>query len=152
MANKTKLTPAITKKICALVEEGSYFYSAAQANGISYTTFRNWMQLGEQGKEPYVSFLDAVRAAEATAEVRLVKLWSKAAADSWQAARDLLERRHRERWGKSEAIELSGPGKGPVQFDMSRLSDADISTIVAIYERAAATGESEDGAGQETVQ
>lgn len=40
------LTPKLQRNICAAIEAGALYKSAAQANGISYDTFMEWMQRG----------------------------------------------------------------------------------------------------------
>ena len=62
--------------------------------------------------------------AEAEAEVRIVAQWQGRMPESWQAAKDFLERRYPGRWGHklktSQKIELTGEDGGPVEFSDAR--------------------------------
>lgn len=67
--------------------------------------------------------VDELTRAEAEVEVRLVANWSKAAAEDWRAARDLLARRHALRWRDRTSVDLVGDvDGGPVRLTVS--SDA----------------------------
>jgi len=125
---KTKLTPAVQKKITNAIRAGNYYEAACAYAGIAKATFHNWLNRGEAEKErlkkpyarlrkreaPFVEFLDAVKQAEAEAEVGIVALWRKQIPESWQAARDFLARRYSDRWGSKQQI--SGPGGGKIEL------------------------------------
>lgn len=103
MARPTKLTPDVQDKIVSLLRAGGYVEAAAQAAGISPSTFHDWMARGERtGKadKPYRDFKAAVDQARAEAESMHLALVSRAARDDWRAAAWLLERQHPDRWGK----------------------------------------------------
>jgi len=99
------LTPEIVDRIIKHLSVGNYVKPSVEASGINYHTFRTWMQKGEldkaEGKEtPYSSLVDRVTRAQADAEAHLVD--QLANEQDWRAKSFLLERRHRERWGKDE--------------------------------------------------
>ncbi|KKM67802.1 hypothetical protein LCGC14_1467370, partial [marine sediment metagenome] len=98
----TKLTNELAEKICGYIAQGNYASVACHAVGISPDTMMLWKRNAEQGVEPYLSFLLALKDAEAQAEVRLVGLVGEIATSEkqWAAAMTLLERRHPQRWGR----------------------------------------------------
>jgi hypothetical protein len=65
----------------------------------------------------YVVFLLHTERANASAEIRNLTIIQNAASDGqWQAGAWILERKHPERWGRRERINLEGPQNGsPVQ-------------------------------------
>ena len=73
------------------------------------------MARGEAAKSGlYLEFLEAVKKAEASAEIRTVALIETAANQAWQAAAWWLERKHNDRWGRKEKQEVTGEKGGPV--------------------------------------
>ena len=105
----TLLTPAVAAQILFALEQGSYVEPACEAAGVSRHTVRNWLKRGHSEREqglspddsPFVQFLNDTERAIATAETKLVQRVA-ATPDDWRAQAFVLERRHRERWGKSE--------------------------------------------------
>lgn len=121
MGRESKLTPAVQKRITTSIRQGNYDYVAAGAAGIDVSTFTRWMQRGEdKGEEnapedePYRAFRTEVEKAETEAEAILVARWSRHAVTDWRAARDLLARRHPERWKSTERREHTGADGGPI--------------------------------------
>src|SRR5947199_10829600 len=73
VARPTKLTPEVTERIVQAVKAGNYVHVAAQAAGISPSTFYRWMERGERESDGiYAEFYTAVRRAEGEAEVQAV--------------------------------------------------------------------------------
>ena len=116
----SKLTPEAQQKIVQAVASGNYLETAAAYGGITYTTFNNWMNRGEARESKiYIEFFEAVKKAEADAEVLRVARISKAANEgNWQADAWYLERRYPNRWGK-RVNEVSGPDGGPVTIRLT---------------------------------
>jgi len=109
MGRKLKLNDELQNKICTAIRAGNYASVAAQYAGISEATFYKWMAFGEKQKSGvYVEFREAIKKAEADAEVAAVAIIQKQAPDNWQAAAWYLERKHFDRWGKKEKHEHSG--------------------------------------------
>ncbi len=106
MARPTVLTPELQATIVAHLEAGNYRTTACAAVGIHRHTLSNWEKAGLEGREPYVSFLEAVTAAEARAEVELLAAIRGAqpgtpgvtGADLWTTKAWILERRFGQRW------------------------------------------------------
>lgn len=120
----------LTKRVADIVRGGNYAEVAAASVGISKDTFYRWLREGARIRrvlEPLdddaydaavddltdhefqqALFSDAVEKAMADSEVIDVLNVRKAAGDHWQAAMTRLERRHPHRWGRREALEVSG--------------------------------------------
>ena len=105
-----KFSEEKVKTIISAVERGIHPETAAIASGVCKRTFFYWMSKGRQGIEPYADFHEAVRQAEARAELKIF--------DELRAAQDnlgqsdpkqlqfILERRFRGRWTKQVKIEV----------------------------------------------
>ncbi len=104
-----KLTPEVQAKIVQAIGAGNYYEPAAKYGGISYETFNEWMKLGAKAKRKnkYSDFSEAVKQAEAQAEVIMVAQWRAHMPLSWQAVRDFLARRHPEQWANKDKHEHS---------------------------------------------
>jgi len=106
---KDKLTPEVQQKLIEAIKEGNYYEAACAYAGISYQTFLNWLERGKREKSgKFFEFFEAVTRAEAEAERKIVKMWIEAIPEDWRAARDFLERRYPDRWGKKDHLNLSG--------------------------------------------
>lgn len=110
----TKCTPELTEKICEYLASGCYVCTACQAVGISETTLGNWRARAAEGEEPYVTFVEATKEAEAKAELRALALVQKAMPENWTAAMTWMERKFPDRWSRGERREVTGAGGGPV--------------------------------------
>jgi len=124
MARPTKLNQMLQDKLVECIRQGAYYETACRCVGIGYRTFRTWMTKGEgESAGQYGQFRQAIKQAEAEAEIRLVELWQQQAITNWQAARDFLERRYPERWGRKDraALEVSGPDGAPLEINVHDL-------------------------------
>jgi hypothetical protein len=117
---KSKFDKATKDRIIAAMRAGAHVQVAVQAAGVGRSTYYLWMNNGrlaavkvDEGMEitkeerGFLNFFLDIVQAEAEAEVRLLTHWSKAAANDWRAAKDLLARRHPERWKEVSASEVS---------------------------------------------
>lgn len=113
MGRRTKLTPTIQETIVRALRLGMYQREAAQAAGIDPETYYRWLRQGEQQQSgKYRVFCDAIKTAMAEGERALLTRIQMAANEgTWQAAAWILERRHRERWGRSVEVRNSEPVK-----------------------------------------
>lgn len=122
MGRPLKLTPAVQETICKAISAGNYSEIAARYAGVASTTFYKWMALGEgeNAKDPFREFREAVENARATAEVRNIAMIQQAANNgTWQAAAWYLERTAPNRWGRRSSVEVTGAEGGPVRMDIS---------------------------------
>jgi len=102
----TKLTPLIQEEVCKALKAGMYMETAAAYAGIDKDTLYDWLKKGARGESPeHAKFSDAVKRAVAEAELTDLLMIKKAASEgTWQAAAWRLERRFRERWGRSISV------------------------------------------------
>lgn len=120
-----KLTPEIQTVIVSSILAGGYVETAAAFAGISKTTFYEWMKKGAKAsKGKYHDFSNAVKKAQAEAELRDVMVVNRAAQSSWQAAAWKLERKYPDRWGRRENITMTGSEK-PITIQYSQLDKAE---------------------------
>jgi transposase len=118
MGRPSKLTPETAQKITAAIAAGNYLEVAAAHGGIVYGTLNTWMRKGAAANSgQYREFYEAVKRAEADAEMLRIARISKAGSEgNWQADAWYLERRYPDRWGRR--TEVSGPGGGPIALEV----------------------------------
>lgn len=123
MGRTTILTETIQARMVQAIEGGNYAPTAAEYAGIGVSTHYDWLKKGESGKSPYAEYLEAIKKAEAVAEVRNVTLIQNAAANTWTAAAWYLERKHWDRWGKKDRnqIELTGANGQPIEINSTQV-------------------------------
>lgn len=146
MARPTKLDPERQERIVDAIRAGSYAEPACRAAGIAESTFYRWLQRGEaEDRGIYADFVQAVRCAEAEAEVHAIELVRAQMPEDWRAAIAFLERRFPSRWRRQTSAEISGPGGGPIEtrtkstVDLSALTDEDLRVLEEIHARASRT-------------
>jgi hypothetical protein len=101
----TKLTKEIQQAIVVAIQSCNYTEVAAAYAGIDKATFYRWMERGESEPDGiYRDFRDAIRKAEAEAEVYATATLRKAMPDTPSAATWFLERKFQERWGRKEQV------------------------------------------------
>jgi transposase-like protein len=150
MGRQSKLTKARHAGIVRMIASGSYAEVAARANGVDPATFYRWMKRGEEAEtddkgkpldfddDRYCVFREAVKEAEAKAEVLAVgRIQQAAASGTWTASAWYLERKYPDRWGRKDHLrtEVSGPGGGPVEID------AEAAALAFLDERASRLAE-----------
>jgi transposase len=143
VARPTKLTPETRDRILQALRAGNHAEAACRAAGIATSTSYSWLDRGEREPDAlYGAFAEAVRRAEAEAEVHAVAVVRRAMADDWRAALAYLERRHPARWRRQQVTELVGADGGPIrsasELDLTKLSDEDLRLLEEVHARAAA--------------
>jgi len=104
MGRKTKLTPDKHETLLNYIRAGTPKEIAAQAIGITRTTFYRWMHNGN-------GFSDSIKKAESEAINLYVLRIQKAGEHSWQANAWVLERRYPELFAKKEIVKVEGTEK-----------------------------------------
>ena len=141
MARRTKLTPDIQKTLCDCLRSGCYAVTACARAGITESTYYLWLQKGEEGKQPYSEFLESVKKADADAEALLAGTVMRVALDAenpcWQAAMTMLERRHPERWGRRNRVDLGNADDKPFRSE-AKYPHLSIAELAALAARGAA--------------
>jgi transposase len=150
LGRPTKCTPEVRARVCEALSAGNTRSAAAEYAGIGETTFYRWMS---EDDPEHREFREAVKKAEAIAEVRNVAIISKAAQDTWQAAAWWLERRKPADWGRRDRVsvdaQVTGKDGGPLVVTREALrsmSDDELATV----EAAVAAIERNRGSGGET--
>ena len=144
MARPSKLSAEVRERIVTAIRAGNYADAAAQAAGISPSTYYRWMARGERERAgAFRAFREAVVRAEAEAEVHAVAIVRRAMAEDWRAAVAYLERRHAGRWRRQQTTELTGKDGGPIRthsssgLDLTRLTDEELRQLEELTARAA---------------
>lgn len=129
MARPSKLEtdPDLAERIFDRIRNGNYAETAAQAEGVTRSTYYNWMGWGREGGEPYEAFLDGVTRAVAECECTLVEelrnlpVDERGKADNAQAnaIKFILERTRREHFGQT--IELRQKAEDTIRDAFSEL-------------------------------
>jgi terminase small subunit-like protein len=110
---KSKLTPALRKRICELLAHGHTIKTVCEAVGIAERTYFDWC-------EKHLHFSQATTCAIGKSKVALVNKVRRS--DDWRAAAFLLERRFPAEFGRCAEREL------PVVQDEKRINVAFILT------------------------
>ena len=133
---KLSITPKITQIVKEALEDGQTIKTACQMSGICVSTFYQWMDKGEEGREEYVEFMETVKRAEPV--IKKVLLDKIKNAEQWQAAAWILERRFSDEWGKTDRLEISGRDGEAIKVKQelaNGLRPDEIENIVKVYEK-----------------
>lgn len=105
-----KLTPQLAAKLLTLIRAGNYTSTACAAVGITYETFRTWMEKAEEmpRESALARMAVAVKMAEGEAESESVSQVRAAGKDPrfWAASMTFLERRHAARWRRQDTSQV----------------------------------------------
>jgi hypothetical protein len=107
----SKLTDEVERKLCDALRAGNHLEVAARYAGISPSTLHRWLsEAREEGADPrLVRLRDAVRKAEADAEVHSVGVLRRAAAQGdWRRHPERWRRRHHGRAGERGPEQRAG--------------------------------------------
>lgn len=110
MARPSKLTPETHAVIVESILHGATYKDAAEAAGVNYDTFNEWMRAGAEGKAgKFSEFFGAIRKAEAQCRLNMTRVIQSAAAKGdWKAAEAYLRRRDRVNWGDNVDVTSGG--------------------------------------------
>lgn len=137
MARPTLLDDLVSKRICDALAQGNAQSTAARAAGVGVSTMRAWLARGVTGEEPYASFRETAKRAEAVGETELVATIREGATKTWQCAAWLLERRFPARWARRDAPEKKPDdlGGGKPEEMLAALDAARDRLVKAIAEK-----------------
>lgn len=109
MPRPSILTDALTDQVTALVREGHYVETVCESIGIAKQTYYNWLEQAETQRDhdpsidtAQTKFLDAVKRAEAEAEISIGRSWLAAGPKEWPKYATFSSRRFRKRWHDRE--------------------------------------------------
>lgn len=131
MARPTDLTPEVQKIICDALALGSPIAAACDDAGIDDSTYYDWRQRGQSEPGIFAEFREATARARRQGRMALVADIRKAGKKDWKASAWLLERGHREHFGRVDRTEITGPDGGSLQVSgiFSGASDALLTTL-----------------------
>ena len=133
MARPTALTKEVHDLIVDAIKLGNYQDHAANAAGITATTFYNWMDRGKRERERlsttdekpnpketiFLEFFESIEKAKALAIAQNVAVIQRAAATgTWQAAAWWLERTSGKIYGRRQQLEHSGNAENPIALSV----------------------------------
>ena len=123
MARPSKLTPDTHAVIVESILHGATYKDAAEAAGVNYDTFNEWMRAGADGKAgKFSEFFGAIRTAEAQCRLNMTRVIQSAAAKGdWKAAEAYLRRRDRANWGDN--VDVTSGGEA-ITLKIVKASDA----------------------------
>ena len=111
MARPSKFTPEVTETIIKALQIGATYKDAAEAAGVDYDTYNEWIKAGKAAKSGrFYEFSEAVRKSEAQARLNYLSTIAQAAAKGdWKAAEAFLKRRDRVNWG--DVVDVTSGGQ-----------------------------------------
>jgi hypothetical protein len=147
MSRTTILSEVIQNAMVEAIEAGNYASTAAESVGIGRSTHYEWMSKGEEGIEPYAGYTDAIKKAEANAQMQALSVVKNAMADNWQAAAWYLERKFPELFGRRDKLtqEISTKNNEPLTVDSKTLVLTMLGRIPEEFEEAEIVEEGNDG-------
>jgi transposase len=108
LGRPSKLTPEVQQTIVNAIGLGASYADAAQAAGVSYDTFNEWMKNGT-GK--YLQFSEAVRKEQAAAVLRHLAVINNAAAKGdWKASERWLRMYRPQEWQETTKLDINQTG------------------------------------------
>jgi phage/plasmid-associated DNA primase len=117
MSRPTKLSKDIQDAICEALESGATYAAAAEAAGIAYSTFNEWMK---DERPLYVKFSEAVRRSNARFMTESLKRIKDAGRRDWRALAWSLERRMPEHFGQQSKVDVTSGGK-PLEIGINQI-------------------------------
>lgn len=119
----TKLTQEVQETICVYIRSGAYDWVAAEAAGISSSTFYRWMQEGERRSSgKYRDFYEAVRQARAQARVAAEIEVRREQPARWLTKGPGRDRPGEPGWGDRPLPDDAPDGSIVITFDLRRAS------------------------------
>lgn len=148
------LNPEIQQQIVEALLGGNYMETAAEYAGVGTTALYDWLAKGREAQQQidngeevtvpngqlYAEFAEAVKQAQARAEVQTLAIIRRASLDSWQAGAWWLERTRPRRFGRMDRQEISGPQGAPLRVDFAQARE----DAIALLNEIAARGSQPD--------
>lgn len=149
----SKLTPKMMSRIEELITAGCSMRETATVVGLDYSTVMKWMRRGREAKSgDYFQFFHRVTRARERCTASLTEFIQNAAPQDWRAAAWMLERRAPKRWTKTQSVEVSGRGGGPIDIrqapDLSSLSAEELDQLERLLEKVPDAGRGPGREGQ----
>lgn len=142
----SKLNPSTHETIVNAIRAGAYIETAAAMADVGRSTLHAWLRRGaNETSGPYREFHRDVSKAAAASEVHDVALIGKAAESVWQAAAWRLERKHPERWGRRQVIQVgtSDDLLKSAEIELANLSDQELAALEMLLSKGTKKGDPE---------
>lgn len=125
MSRPTLYSPERHRSIVAAVRAGSFAWIAAEANGVSRSTFKKWMRKGERTRrEPYRTFASDIRQARAQARLSAELEVRREEPFAWLRYGPGRERVDEPGWTESQEIKHTGSLDVIHSLEWSRIASA----------------------------
>ena len=124
MSNNNKpyklLDEGVRSRLLDAVKMGSFIEHACAYAGISSRSYRKWREYAEQDIEPYKSLFEDLAIAESESILRKLSRIEKAGQEgAWTADAWFLERKHPDKFGTRDKVEISGEINKPKVIDLN---------------------------------
>lgn len=140
MANRTSRTPKKVSAFLGALRDGLSINAACKASGVARRTAYDWREADPEFRKAWD---DAVETG--TDELEDVAI-ARAKDSSDTLLIFLLKARRPDKYKDRVAKELSGPGGGPVQVDLTNYSDEDLAALKRLIgPLAGGTGDPDEG-------
>lgn len=136
MTRRSKYLPEVVEALIGAIETGATDENACAEAGIDESTFYDWIK-----KKP--DFANRVQRARPMGWIDDLRLIRKAARDGdWRAAAEHLDRT-RSPYRKSQGLELTGEGGGPIRHEhvhraLGTFTEDEIDALAVMAERRTA--------------
>jgi hypothetical protein len=101
------LDPELQDKLINAISIGMYIERSFTLVGVRPKQYYRWKELADREREPYYTFWGKLEKAEAEGEFKAIQAMLKGG-NSFVPHATLLERRFRDRWGRSDNVNVSG--------------------------------------------
>lgn len=119
----TKLTPEVSADVCEAIRLGMPYELAALSAGISERTFSSWRERGENGEQPFATFLRDLKRAEADGLRDWLARLGDPDDDKWQRWAWKAERRFPQHFALRARLEHTGADGGPIRARVEHAVD-----------------------------
>lgn len=125
-----KITQEIMGRIVAAMKCGAYPETAAAFAGVSKSQLQAWLTHGANNPESDEGkFHFVFSKVMAQVEKDLNETIRRAAMKDWKAAAWLLERKHPERYGKRQVIQIGTGVDHSTELDLANLNDEELALL-----------------------
>lgn len=135
----SKFTPELREKLLQAIRIGVTYKLACQAVGLAYSTFNQWMRLGESDNPPhdFKQFAEDVKRSEGEGLAHAIGVIRKAASEgTWQAAAWLAERRYPVDYGRTvNDVKFEGKVVNEQRVAIQILADPEARKLALALER-----------------
>lgn len=145
MGRPTSLTPEVEARILRALRAGATHAIAAKIGGVTPQCLNAWLRRGEDGEEPFASFLSAAERAEGDAGLDAFESLQTAGKADWRAALSFLGRRFG--FVERQEVNVKADVTASPKHDLTKLDEDEIEAYEALV-RKMATAQIESKGGE----